>query len=764
MSRFERINTGTVTPIGPAGGDLSGTYPAPAVARITENSGVGASLGIAAIADGEVLARSGGDIVGISVALLTAVPPVNVTKSAAALGVSPEAARSDHKHDVTTAAPLSTLGGESSNTEGALTTLARSDHSHDVATGTPTQIQAGTAAAEGAGNALARASHLHSISTASGTSLPIGGGSAEGTAVTLARSDHKHGLPSFGSAVGTIAQGNDARFPSTDEKAALVGTSGSPSGVNKYVTNADLRLTNSRIPTGAAGGQLGGTYPNPDVRGIRETFSSTLLAIGPIQDGQTLVRSGAFIVGAYPPGMGDVQGSTPSLDNQVVVFSGLTGKLIKAPNASVGFGGYDITSVGNVDGRDVSADGSKLDTVYPSYIPTIDEKAALGGTSGTPSSTNKYVTDSDSRNTDSRVPTGSAGGQLGSTYPDPDVRGIRETTGPTLLTFGSIPDTYVLVRSGTTVVGESRPKISTTTPENVSKSVAAIGVGATAARSDHKHDIDTATPGSVSIGTTAAEGVATTLARSDHTHGVGTPAAPADVTKAAAGTGSSGTPARADHKHDVSTAVPNSVLIGDTQTEGTATSLARSDHKHAVASPAAPENVTKAAASAGTSTGPARSDHKHDVTTAAPSTNISTSTTNTEGAATSLARSDHSHKVVLPTQQVTATADTTTGSLTDTPVTGMSITPGAGDYLVMYSSTYKNSNNGQHVYCSLYVNGTKVTHTERSNITTGGNECPVAFQAVVTGVTAGQTLTVQWRVTNNTGTMRQRALTLLRIN
>jgi hypothetical protein len=39
-----------------------------------------------------------------------------------------------------------------------------------------------------------------------------------------------------------------------------------------------------------------------------------------------------------------------------------------------------------------------------SSLPTSDQKAALAGTSGTPSVTNKYVTDADSRNTNSRAP------------------------------------------------------------------------------------------------------------------------------------------------------------------------------------------------------------------------------------------------------------------------------------------------------------------------------------------------------------------------
>ena len=69
-----------------------------------------------------------------------------------------------------------------------------------------------------------------------------------------------------------------------------------------------------------------------------------------------------------------------------------------------------------VENADVAAAAaiaeSKLALNYATHPnandPTADQKAALAGTTGTPSVTNKYVTNSDPRNTDSRTPTSHA--------------------------------------------------------------------------------------------------------------------------------------------------------------------------------------------------------------------------------------------------------------------------------------------------------------------------------------------------------------------
>lgn len=138
---------------------------------------------------------------------LSSTAPVNVTKAAASAGAATEASKQDHKHDVTTAAPAAT-GVSTASAEGAATSLARSDHSHQSNTAPANVTKA--AASIGTSGEPARADHKHDITTAA-PSTGIGGSNAEGAATSLARSDHNHALRETSGptdlTIGAIANG-----------------------------------------------------------------------------------------------------------------------------------------------------------------------------------------------------------------------------------------------------------------------------------------------------------------------------------------------------------------------------------------------------------------------------------------------------------------------------------------------------------------------------------------------------------------------------
>jgi hypothetical protein len=119
-------------------------------------------------------------------------------------------------------------------------------------------------------------------------------------------------------------------------------------------------------------------------------------------------------------------------------------------------------------------------------------------------------------------------------------------------------------------------------------------------------------------------------------------------------------------------------------------------------------------------------------------------------------------------QQASATSNATTSSGGDVLMAGMTLTPGAGNYIVNFSTSLNINASNQTGFISVYVNGVQVTHTERRYASPGfvGAQLiiPISVCAYITGVGAGQAVEIRWRSTGGaTLTVPQRTLVLQKV-
>ena len=205
-----------------------------------------------------------------------------------------------------------------------------------------------------------------------GTPVAVGSANSAGTATTAARADHvhSHGDQSGGTLHATVTTGA-AGFMSAADKSKLDGA-----------TNTNTVST--LVSRDASGNFSAGTI-TADLSGNAATATSSTTATK-----LSSARTFALI--------GDVTGS---------VSSDLTsGASITTTHGDLGGGSRHAVVTGTTAGFMSASDKTKLDSVTVANIPTANEKAALVGTSGnSPTTTNRFVDNLDSRLSNARAPT-----------------------------------------------------------------------------------------------------------------------------------------------------------------------------------------------------------------------------------------------------------------------------------------------------------------------------------------------------------------------
>lgn len=236
--------------------------------------------------------------------------------------------------------------------------------------------------------------------------------------------------------------------PTAGQKAALAGTDGAPSDANRYVTNSDPRNTNARAPTAhgsAAHTGTIGTWAQIDktTSSIADitTRSAGDLTSGTL-DGDRLPTMSATKRGGVPPT------GTPA--NKYLRDDATWQTIVPGDNISVN--GVAVTDA-DFDDSTPAPPANAINVKWQRSTATPNDISAY-----TPYAAPLTVSGGNLTVVDAAAATKGViqlAGQLGGTAASPDVRGLRETGGPTLLTLGAIADGQYLMRSGTNLIGGS---------------------------------------------------------------------------------------------------------------------------------------------------------------------------------------------------------------------------------------------------------------------------------------------------------------------
>ena len=262
---------------------------------------------------------------------------------------------------------------------------------------------------------------------------------------------------------------------------------------NPITTSGVVFLDTATVHTWVSGWAPGGTPDSDYVRitadsGRVKVLNAKVQVNGGLYDGDTTDADSKHVDKGYVDGVIHTQqhSITSTADHTSTATSG---QMLKADANGLP---VDASNTDAEVSAAVSASHSNAND------PSADEKAALAGTDGTPSVTNKYVTNSDSRNSNARTPTAHTDSHKSGGSDDIPIDSLAAATDNTLL--NATTSAHGLVVKATAPAAGVRNVLAIDNAETVYKNAAlvdntnpealgAVGPGSqlVAARRDHVH-------------------------------------------------------------------------------------------------------------------------------------------------------------------------------------------------------------------------------------------------------------------------------------